>query len=214
MKYDTILWDFNGTILDDAETGIRAVNVLLSARSLPLIRSKEHYQSLFCFPIVRYYEKLGFDFEKESYADLADEWVAEYKRNLPFARVNPGVTELMDLIAARGLTQSVLSASETGMLKEQLGALGLLDRFDEIVGADNVRAYGKTALAVDYMKRHPGCRPLLIGDTDHDADTAREAGFDCVLLPCGHQPKEVLLASGCPVFPDFGALRTYLKDLI
>ena len=214
MKYDHILWDFNGTILDDVETGIRAVNTLLAARSLPVIRSKEQYRSLFRFPIVEYYRSLGFDFEKESYTFLADLWVAEYNRNLPFASVNPGVRELISAFRDLGLPQSVLSASESGMLLEQLASLGLKDCFAEIVGSDNVLAYGKTGLARAYRERHPGERFLLIGDTDHDAETASEAGFDCVLVAAGHQSEEYLRTLPYPVFPDFHALKEHLSEIL
>ena len=37
MKYTDIIWDFNGTILDDVEAGIISVNKLLSSRGLPTI---------------------------------------------------------------------------------------------------------------------------------------------------------------------------------
>ena len=214
MKYDHILWDFNGTILDDVETGIRAVNTLLFARALPVIRSKEQYRSLFRFPIIEYYRSLGFDFEKESYTALADLWVAEYNRNLPFASVNPGVRELIGTFRKLKLSQSVLSASESGMLRNQLASLGLTDCFAEIVGSDNVLAYGKTALARAFRERHPGERFLLIGDTDHDAETAKEAGFDCVLVAAGHQPEVFLRSLPYPVFPDFHALKEHLSEVL
>lgn len=214
MKYDHILWDFNGTILDDVETGIRAVNTLLAARSLPVIRSKEQYRSLFRFPIIDYYRSLGFDIEKESYTFLADLWVAEYNRNLPYAAVNPGVRELITAFRDLGLPQSVLSASESGMLLEQLASLGLTDCFDEIIGSDNILAYGKTGLARAFRERHPGKRFLLIGDTDHDAETAKEAGFDCVLVAAGHQSEEYLRSLPYPVFPDFQTLNNHLSELL
>ena len=214
MKYDHILWDFNGTILDDVETGIRAVNTLLAARSLPVIRSKEQYRSIFRFPIIGYYRSLGFDFEKESYTALADLWVAEYNRNLPYASVNPGVPELISAFRKRGLPQSVLSASESGMLRDQLASLGLRDCFAEIIGSDNVLAYGKTGLARAFRQRHPGERCLLIGDTDHDAETAKEAGFDCVLVAAGHQSEKFLRSLPYPVFTDFHALINHLSEIL
>ena len=41
MKYGTVVWDFNGTLLDDVEVGIRSVNKLLSDRGLPVIESRD-----------------------------------------------------------------------------------------------------------------------------------------------------------------------------
>ena len=67
MKYTHIVWDFNGTLLDDIMAGIDAVNDMLSRRGIATIQSVEDYRELFCFPIIEYYAKLGFDFEKEDY---------------------------------------------------------------------------------------------------------------------------------------------------
>ena len=41
MHYDHIAWDFNGTILDDVQSGVSATNILLARRSLPQIESLE-----------------------------------------------------------------------------------------------------------------------------------------------------------------------------
>ena len=44
-----VIWDFNGTLLDDVECGIKSINVLLSRRGLPTVKSQEQYRSLFRF---------------------------------------------------------------------------------------------------------------------------------------------------------------------
>ena len=69
-KIDVCIWDFNGTILDDVDAGIFAVNELLCECGLPQIADRKTYQRHFCFPIRSYYEKIGFDFEKTPYEEL------------------------------------------------------------------------------------------------------------------------------------------------
>ena len=66
MKHTDVIWDFNGTILDDVAAGIASVNKMLSDRSLPTIKDKEHYRKIFRFPIIEYYRSLGFDFLNKS----------------------------------------------------------------------------------------------------------------------------------------------------
>ena len=63
-KYTHLMWDFNGTIFDDAQAGIDAVNKMLSERGLPIIESREKYKEIFDFPIEDYYKGLGFDFDR------------------------------------------------------------------------------------------------------------------------------------------------------
>ena len=77
MKYTHIIWDFNGTVLDDVEAGIRSVNDMLAARGLPVITSVAQYRELFSFPVIDYYRRLGLDVEKEDYYTiLAPLWVS------------------------------------------------------------------------------------------------------------------------------------------
>ena len=82
MKYTHLMWDFNGTIFDDAEAGIKSVNKMLLERGLAPIPSKERYQEIFDFPIEDYYRSLGFDFEREPYEVLAPIWVDLYNMNV------------------------------------------------------------------------------------------------------------------------------------
>jgi len=58
--FNTIFWDWNGTLLDDVEECIEIINVSLVKRSLSPIDRKEYLEK-FTFPIKKYYENIGFD---------------------------------------------------------------------------------------------------------------------------------------------------------
>lgn len=205
-KYTHIIWDFNGTILDDVGIGIESVNVLLTERGIPTIDSVERYQKVFGFPIIEYYERIGFDFSKESYDDVAVLWVNEYNSRRTKAPIQAGVKKLLDKFRLDGVEQCILSASEKSMLHRQLDELGVLGYFNEIYGLDNIKAGGKTHIAISWLKAHPDAKPLIIGDTDHDLDVARAIGADCVLVSCGHQSFDSLLARHDLVFHDMEEL--------
>lgn len=194
--YSHILWDFNGTILNDVETGIISVNTLLRRRGMPLIKNLDDYHEVFMFPIVEYYQKLGFDFERESFDDLAVEWVNEYLYNVRHAKVRDGVIETLSAIT---VPQIVLSATEINMLKEQLTELGIIKYFIEIMGLDNIKAGSKIDIAMEWIDRVKPKSAVLIGDTTHDYETATAMGIDCILIAGGHQSKDTLLRCGVPV---------------
>ena len=198
--YDYIIWDFNGTLLDDVDTGIVSVNTLLKARELPVIESREKYHSVFGFPIIDYYRALGFDFGKEPYEDIAHEWVALYLEHVKRAPMNHYCREALKLFEERGLRQIILSASELAMLKDQLAGLGILGYFEDVLGLDNIYAGSKLHVARKWREEHPTARALMIGDTDHDVTTAKEMGADAVLIARGHQSREHLESVGVPVF--------------
>ena len=64
--------------------------------------------------------------------------------------------------------------------------------FDEIVGVDNIHAYGKAGIAAEWIKRERPGRAVLIGDSDHDSEVAASVGIDCLLVSCGHMNAEKL----------------------
>ncbi|MBO5758187.1 MAG: HAD family hydrolase [Clostridia bacterium] len=200
MKYTDIIWDFNGTLLDDVRAGIDAVNDMLHRRGLATIDSVEQYREMFCFPIIEYYAKLGFDFEKEDYyAVLAPEWVALYLENYKHSTLTPGAEQTLQALAALGYTQTLLSATELQMLKGQLRDLGLEHYFCEVWGLDNIHAGGKIGAAKAWRAAHPDAKALFVGDSVHDWEVASAVGAECVLFCGGHQSKQTLSVCGCPL---------------
>lgn len=195
--YTHIIWDFNGTILNDVQVGIDSANRLLAAHSLPRIASVEEYREKFGFPIIEYYRRMGFDFDVTPYADLAVEWVSyylEYKKN---TAIFCDIPDVLRKLKKKGLSQLILSATETEMLEGQVRELGIRDYFDTLLGLGNIHAYSKQEIGCKWMAEHPDAVPLMIGDTDHDAEVAAAMGVDCVLLSCGHQSREKLEKCRC-----------------
>ena len=207
MKYKYIIWDFNGTIIDDVEVGIKSVNPLLAARGLKTIDSLEEYQAAFTFPIKQYYKNLGFDFDAEPYEVIAHEWVANYEALTGEIRLVRGVRELIDALDAAGVCQMILSASEGTLLARQLAGFGLKDKFDKILSLDNIYAHSKVDIAKEFFKTVDNkSEYLMIGDTEHDAEVARAVGIDAVLVACGHMSSERLEKTGFPVYRDMREL--------
>lgn len=211
-KYTHIIWDFNGTILDDVQIGIDSINCLLRRRGLAPIESTERYRSLFGFPIIDYYKRLGFDFDKESYDDVAVEWVEQYNSRREKATVHGDVKRLLNKFKEENIKQLIISATERNMLSEQIDELGLTSYFDEILGIDDIKATSKTHVAVEWRATHPSARPLFIGDTDHDMDTAKAMGAECVLVACGHQSFDYLSKLGAIVCRNMEDLYRNLFD--
>ena len=192
MKYDCIIWDFNGTIFDDVQIDIDSLNVMLERRGLEPVKNREEYRAGFMFPIKQWYLNRGFDLERESFDDVAVEWLNEYLSREPEAGLVKGVSETLEYFKSKNVKQIILSASEITMLKRQLKMLGVEEYFEEILGLDNVYAASKKGIALEWRKDHPNERLLFIGDTDHDYFVAEAIGADCILIAEGHQSAEKL----------------------
>ena len=63
----TILWDWNGTLLDDVEVALAAMNEMLARRGLPLLQGREPYRDIFTFPVRVYYTAAGLDLSAEPF---------------------------------------------------------------------------------------------------------------------------------------------------
>ncbi len=210
MKYSHIIWDFNGTILNDVQTGIDAVNVLLERYGKKKIESVEEYRAAFCFPVIDYYEKIGL--ERDNFPKYAPEWVSEYNLREPSAPIFDGVTELLEFFKSNGYKQVLLSATEKEMLMNQIARLGISEYFDEIVGQKSIEAHGKTGVALEWKKRVKPKKALFIGDSLHDFEVAGAISADCVLVSYGHQNKERLAKTGARVFDTVWDLKEAIEN--
>ena len=202
-RYSHVAWDFNGTVLDDVSIGITAVNRLLERRSLKKIESEDAYRELFDFPVIDYYKRLGFDFDKYPYEELAIEWVNEYNALSHLAPAREGIEKALSRLKDAGVKQYIVSASSIDMLRVQLDALGLSGYFEEIIGSDNIHAYGKKEATRLFASTLDKSRTVFIGDTVHDYDSAAYAGIDCLFISGGHQSKEKLLTRSDKIFDSF-----------
>ena len=63
-----IIFDWNGTLIDDTQLSLEIENDLFLERGLRQIDLRE-YRDCFCFPVIHYYEKIGFDFKNNSFED-------------------------------------------------------------------------------------------------------------------------------------------------
>ncbi len=203
MKHPVIehlVWDWNGTLLDDAAACVQALNRMLARRRLPAVGLDE-YLDVFDFPVQDYYVKLGFDFSREDWDRNANEFHNHYDELVVACGLRDGVIDLLQHWAARGMPMSILSASEQGRLERTLSEWGIRDYFCHIIGLDNVYATSKVQQGRRLMEEL-GLSPssvLLIGDTTHDHDVASTLGCRCLLLTGGHHAEHRLRACGCPV---------------
>lgn len=200
LKYNHIIWDWNGTLLDDVELCVGIINTVLVKRKLSTV-TLEYYRDIFSFPIIAYYEKLGFDFTQESFESIGTEFITEYEKKRNQCALMPDAHNTLLHISQLGLTQSILSASKQDYLLDAVGGYGLDAIFLEINGLNNHYASSKVDIGRDFVARNKldPSTILLIGDTTHDADVAAAIGADCCLISNGHQSHKRLAACGAPI---------------
>jgi glycerate kinase len=209
-RYDFVLWDWNGTLLDDLELNLAVENELLRRRGLFERADRDYYLAHFAFPIIDFYRSLGFDFSKEDYAAVACEYADLYASKLHEAALFSDAVPVLDALAKDGAKQVVISATEHDLLQKQVASYGLSDRFNDVLGSENNLGKSKVAVARDWLanRKVDPRRTLFVGDTTHDFETAQAIGCDCILVSRGHNSRARLETTGCPVCDDLrGVLR-------
>ena len=194
-----ILWDWNGTLLDDVRYAIGVRNRVFPRFGLPTLDSLEAYHAQFTFPVKDYYNRAGVT--DDIFVEVAHAWMDEYVRGSAGVPLFDDALAALNLFRAAGCAQAVLSASKRDMLADQLGNAGILARFDAVLGLDHIYATSKEDIGREYLAQSGFAAKdaAMIGDTLHDADVARALGCGCVLVARGHQSRETLLTAGYPV---------------
>ena len=206
-----IIWDWNGTLLDDRAVCIASINRMLTRRQMPLV-SESRYKELFRFPVKDYYVDLGFDFLNEPFESLSVEFHYNYRELQPAASLHTGVTDLLAAFRKLGLKQIILSAMEQHTLLQDVNDRGITAYFDAILGAEDQYGHGKASIAKDYLVSSGlmGNEIIMLGDTEHDFAVSEELGCNCILISQGHHDENRLIATGAKVQKNLAEVLNFL----
>lgn len=211
LKYTHVIWDWNGTLLDDIGASLASVNDMLAKRGEPPM-DKNRYKECMGTPIIRFYEQV-FDLSKEDYASILAEYNAGYMYHLADCSLTDGAVEAIEKFAAAGVHQAIVSSSNNAQLCENAKKYGVFDKFEAVLGAADFKADSKIERARLYLAESAEKGAVLVvGDLEHDAEMAAEIGADCVLLTSGHEHPERLKRSGAVIFDKIEELILFVEN--
>lgn len=210
-----IIWDWNGTLLNDLDLCLAAINDLVTTRELNTV-SRSTYLDIFDFPVRDYYLKLGFDFSREPFEKISTEFISSYEAGRPGCSLMDGSVDLLQLLHTYGMSQSILSASKKSYLDQAVIDYNIQKYFIMVEGLDNHHAAGKLSLAQEHLSKLniPPQSILMIGDTLHDADIASELGLRCCLIPNGHHSRQRLEKSTATIVDSLSDLKAIFLSSI
>jgi phosphoglycolate phosphatase len=193
-RKENIIWDWNGTLLNDVDYVVGVINPLLEKHGLKK-QTQESYKSIFGFPVQEYYIKMGFDLEKNCFSKLSDDFHDSYYSNFFSCDLYDVSQAALVQFKTAGKSQSILSASDQQSLYHVIDHYRLKPFFDHVFGIENKLAISKLKRGQELMDQsgYFADQTLLIGDTDHDLEVGRNLGLEVVLVSHGHQSKDRLL---------------------
>ena len=208
----TVLWDWNGTLLDDVQVSYDCLNLMLRRYGKPAVPTLEDYRGIFGFPVRDYYARAGID--GPLFDEVAPLWMAAYMENETVCTLRLEAKEVLRSLHGAGCRQVILSASKRQNLLGQMERFDILRYFDAVLGLTHIYATDKTGIGREWL-RTSGADPadcIMIGDTLHDADVAKALGCGCLLAAGGHQTVQTLETAGCPVLSSLTEALAYIEN--
>lgn len=191
-----IIWDWNGTLVDDVDLCVTVINDIRARRSLPAMNLND-YKEAFNFPVRDYYQRIGFDFAKDSFEQLSREFIEGYENGRQSLSLHSDAIAALEYFRQRKIPQCLLSATQLQSLEYALKDHKIAHYFNSVLGLDHHYADNKTHLGRQWLQRNNISKNqvLFIGDTLHDLEVAQAMGINCVLIASGHHNYERLRSS-------------------
>ncbi|HNW81890.1 MAG TPA: HAD family hydrolase [bacterium] len=210
FKPQMVIFDWNGTLIDDVWLSVNAINQMLEKRQMPLT-TIDYYKEIFDFPVKKYYQALGLDTDKE-WDNIANEFIAGYLENLEKIKLFQDVTETIGFLKLNGIETGILSAMQHEGLNRHVKHLKIDHFFKFIQGIENYYAEGKSHLGKKLLADTglKGENILFVGDTTHDFEVSKEIGCHTVLVSRGHNSTERLDSTGAVVINSLAELKNLI----
>ena len=188
MSAPYILWDWNGTLLDDTEAALATLNEMIAVRGGQPI-GMEFYRDHFAFPVRPFYDKIGIvAHDEDEWNGIAHEYHEVYGRQPK--KLNPLAVTALEMAKEAGCRQSIVSALRQDLLEADMARNGVTKYFERICGSDNLDGASKLDRARVLLRTLSETVPsdthfVLIGDALHDKEVADALGIDCILCAQG-----------------------------
>ena len=202
MRYQAVLFDMDGTVLDTLDDLYDSINVSLAQFSLPPVSRELVRRSLgngAAFLVDRSVPPYCGDALREQVLAFYRTWYNSHCliKTAPYS----GILPLMDALKERGLRLAIISNKPDSAVQDLSAAFfpGLLDL--SVGESPAVRrkpapdtvltATSRMGLAIDQC--------VYVGDSEVDLQTSRNAGMDCISVTWGFRDEDQLVSAGATV---------------
>ncbi|WP_329623151.1 HAD hydrolase-like protein [Streptomyces sp. NBC_01255] len=211
-----LVWDWNGTLLDDIGAVIGASNAAFAEIGLEPI-TLERYRELYTVPVPKFYERLmGRLPTDEEWTVMDGAFHRHYWARAEACALTLGAAELLAARQDSGFTQSLLSLAPHAELIPLVRRHGIAERFVRMDGRVGDSTDGKSGHMVRHLEalRVSADRVVVIGDAADDAVAAAHVGAKAVLYTGGSHSRDSLERVGVPVVDSLAEAVSVAEELV
>lgn len=200
-----VLFDLDGTLIDSFEGIAKSAQYALRRFGI----NEENLENLRPFvgpPLVESFQK-WYGLSKEQAIEATDIYRERYRPiGILECSLYPGVEECIRTLKAEGYQIGMASSKPEEFCRRILEHFGLLDLFDDVVGATfDRRIDTKEEVLNEVLRRWsdiPKNQMCLIGDTMFDLVGAKKIGIDCIAVSYGFGDAREMLQNGAVAICD------------
>jgi phosphoglycolate phosphatase len=213
-RYDLLIFDWDGTLMDSAATIVACIQQASADLGWP-VPSREAASHIIGLGLKEAVEALFPGMPADEHPKLVERYRFHYLGQDHEIQLFEGARELIQELHGRGFLLAVATGKARRGLDRAFGHSGLEPYFHASRTADETFSKPHPAMIEELLAELmvPPERALMIGDTSHDLDMARNAGIDSLAAGYGAHPAE-RLAECNPVAlcGDFAELAAWLRN--
>ncbi len=211
-----VVWDWNGTLVDDLPIVVESVNAALAAIGEAAI-DEHDYREHFTRPVDQFYVRLlERPIPDEEWFALDRVFHERYLTALDRIPLTGDAIEAIDAVEARGWSQSILSMWWEEDLTACVERRGLAERMTLIQGNRDDAGGEKAAHLLRHLTKLDvdAASVVMIGDSLDDAAAASVVGTACILYDGGSHHRTHLEDAGVPVTDTLTAAVFVAAELV
>ncbi len=198
--FDIVGFDLDGTLLDTSPDLAAAVNHALALAGRPLLTPAEVEPMIGggAKEMLRQALEASGGCEPDAFRGYYKEMLRHYEAHVAdLTRPYPGAVDALDALAAQRVKLAVVTNKFESLAVKLLGLIGLLDRFETVIGGDTLgpgNAKPSPAPITEMIARCGGGSAVFLGDSTYDIMAAKSAGIPAIAVSFGflHGPVEAL----------------------
>ncbi|KFI27527.1 HAD-IA family hydrolase [Paenirhodobacter enshiensis] len=218
----TVVFDLDGTLADTSADLIAAANACFRARGLG-DRLDPVADALVAFQGGRAMLRLGYgradvvgaeQLAEDDYTRLLDHYAADLASH---TRLYPGAAEAVETLRGTGFRTAICTNKPEALARELVGHLGIAELFDALIGADTLPVRKPNPAPYRASVAQAGgemARSFLVGDTQTDRETARNAGVASVLVTFGPEGGRIARLAPEALLDRYDALPALAERLL